>query len=185
MRGVFLDRDGVINRYRRDYVRVIADFAYYDFAAEAFRILGATGLPLAVVTNQSGIGREYTTAAIVAEIHERLQRDAEAWGGALTAVEHCPHSPALEECDCRKPGSALFERISRDSGITLEGSYMVGDSPSDIEAGARLSMRTIRVATGRGDEPGPEPWRRAANLLEAARLIALEEEAREEGTASE
>ena len=175
MRGVFLDRDGVINQYRRDYVRVVEDFEYYDGVAEAFGVLGEVGLLIAVVTNQSGIGREYTSAETVALIHDRLRRDAASWGGSITAIEHCPHSPDLEECPCRKPGVALFERIAAKFHVTLEGSYMVGDSPSDIEAGNRLSMQTIRVQTGRGAEPGPQARWQVKDLLDAARLIAKRE----------
>ena len=67
-------------------------------------------------------------------------------------------------------------------GITLEGSYMVGDSPSDVEAGRRLGMITLRVATGRGgDLDGPSADHQVENLLAAARTIARLEAPPSEG----
>lgn len=172
--GVFLDRDGVINQYRSDYVRAEGDFDYYSFTPDAFKVLGLIGLPVVVVTNQSGIGRGYTTEAIVDAIHDRLRTDAAAWGAKITSVEICPHTPQ-EGCKCRKPGPAMFERAAKAHGIQLAGSYMVGDAPSDVQAGRNLSMTTIRVETGRGGEAVPSyaaPDWTVPNLFEAAGKIA-------------
>ncbi|MFQ5655675.1 MAG: D-glycero-alpha-D-manno-heptose-1,7-bisphosphate 7-phosphatase [Planctomycetota bacterium] len=174
MRAVFLDRDGVINRYRGDHVRSARDFEYYEFAEEAFRMLAATGLPIVVITNQSAIGRGYTTEGEVMAIHKRLARDAARWGAPIAAIEHCPHTPA-EDCRCRKPEVELFERAAERLSLTLAGSFMVGDAPADVEAGHRLGMTTLRVATGRGGERLPEgvaaDWQ-GDDLLAAARWIA-------------
>lgn len=184
-RGIFLDRDGVINQYRTDYVRVEEDFAYYDFVPEAFSILGSLELPIVVVTNQSGIGRGYTTHAIVDAIHARLRQDARGWGAKIGSIEICPHSPKVESCGCRKPGPIMFERAAQRLNIRFEGSYMVGDAPSDMEAGDQLGMITLRVATGRGRESGgPEPRERVSDLLAAARRIAAIETAEIETGAS-
>lgn len=177
-RAVFLDRDGVINRYRSDYVRSPEDFEYYDHTAEAFAILGSLGLPIVVVTNQSGIGRGYTTPEIVDAVHERLRRDAAAWGAPIDSIEVCPHLPT-DGCDCRKPGDALFRRAAASGSLALEGSFLVGDSPSDIEAAVRLGIRAVRVATGRGGEALPDgiaPEATVDDLLAAARWIAARTE---------
>lgn len=185
MRAVFLDRDGVINHYRSNYVRSKRDFIYYDFTRDAFRILGRLGLPLVVVTNQSGIARGYQSADEVAELHRRLSMDAARWGAPIAAIQHCPHLPSAG-CACRKPNSELFERAALALGLDFEGSYMVGDSPGDMQAGRRLSMVTVRVETGRGGEPaeGLEDWRET-NFLEAARRIARLETERRDASPNE
>ncbi len=172
-RGVFLDRDGVINQYRSNYVRTFEDFAYYDFTGEAFGVLGKLGLPLVVVTNQSGIGRGYSTLETVERIHAQLLSDVREWGAEIGSVQICPHSPKLGACECRKPGPIMFQRAADELKIDFKGSYMVGDAPSDMEAGRRLSMVTLRVETGRGREAGgPDPDYRVADLLAAAHQIA-------------
>lgn len=173
-RGVFLDRDGVINRYRSDYVRTEADFEYEDGAPEAFRILGGLDLPIVVVTNQSAIGRGMTTRRTVDAIHARLRADAARWGAAISAIEVCPHAPDAR-CACRKPATALFRRAAERLGIELPGSFLVGDAPSDIEAAGALGLRAVRVRVGRGAEPlpaGVEAEVVVDGLLAAARWIA-------------
>ncbi|MGE3164982.1 MAG: D-glycero-alpha-D-manno-heptose-1,7-bisphosphate 7-phosphatase [Planctomycetota bacterium] len=173
-RGIFLDRDGVINVYRPEYVRVRADFEYYPFTRAAFQLLGTLGVPICVVSNQSGIARGYTSRAEVDAIHEQLRADATSWGASIAAIEICPHLPG-EGCGCRKPGAALFERAAAVAGVGFSGSFMVGDAPSDIEVGRRLGMTTFRVRTGRGAEPavpGFEADADVEDLLAAARRIA-------------
>ena len=154
-RAVFLDRDGVINQYTSNYVRVPADFTFYPEAEAAFGVLGALGAPIVIVTNQSGIGRGYTTRGIVDEIHAAMIESAAQWGATITSVEVCPHTPT-DHCDCRKPKDGLFRRAEQEHDLQLEGSFLVGDSPSDIEGARRLGIRPVRVRTGRGEEPLPE-----------------------------
>ena len=150
--ALFLDRDGVINRYRRGGVLSLEEFEYYDGTPEGLRRLAALGMPLAVVTNQSAVGRGSTTSEEVERIHRKLRDDASSWGVSIAATEYCPHLPD-GGCSCRKPGVGLFEKIARELDIDLESSVLIGDSPCDIEAACRLGMTSIRVLTGRGEEP--------------------------------
>ncbi len=172
--GVFLDRDGVINVYNSNYIRSLDDFIYYDHTAEAFRQLGQLGLPVVVVTNQSGIARGYQPESEVIETHRRLVEDARGWGVEIASVEYCPHGPD-EGCRCRKPGPLMFERGAERAGIELSGSFMVGDSPSDMKAGRALEMTTIRVETGRGAESAAvdEDYREPDFLAAVKRIAAL------------
>ena len=172
-RAVFLDRDGVINRYTTNYVRTFDDFAFYPEAEGAFALLGGLGAPIVVVTNQSGIGRGYTTRAIVDAIHDHMIATAARWGAAITTVEICPHTPD-DRCDCRKPAPAMFTRAAEAHDLALAGSFLVGDSPCDIEGAVRLGMRPVRVRTGRGSEALPngiEAEATADDFLAAVRWI--------------
>lgn len=172
MRGVFLDRDGVINEDRADYVRSLDQFRYFQWTAQAFRVLARVGLPIVVVSNQSGIGRGYTTEQEVLRMHDQLRGDIASWGAHLASIEYCPHTPD-DGCDCRKPAPGLFRRAAEQWDLELAGSYMVGDKPTDITSGQRLAMTTVRVATGyQGDDGDSVPDHRARDLLAAAELIA-------------
>lgn len=171
--ALFLDRDGVINRYRQGGVLTSDQFEYYENTPESFRRLGRIGWPLVVVTNQSAIGRGWTTVEEVEAIHQQLSRDATSWGASILAIELCPHLPD-GGCSCRKPATGLFEKVAVAIGVDLRASLMIGDSPSDIEAAQRLGMRSIRVLTGRGEEPlgsGINTDHVAGDLLEAVRWI--------------
>lgn len=155
---VFLDRDGVICRRRPgDYVRRWAEFEFLPRAPEALALLTAHGYLTIVVTNQRGIARGLMTEEDLAEIHQRMCSALAAAGARLDAIYHCPHEAGT--CRCRKPGTGLFEQARADfPGLDFAGGYMIGDSPSDMEAGRRLRLRTILVR-GSGNHGEEVPGR--------------------------
>jgi D-glycero-D-manno-heptose 1,7-bisphosphate phosphatase len=174
---VFLDRDGVINRNREDYVRSVADWEPIPGSIEAVARLSRAGHPVIVVTNQSAVARGYCGLADVEAVHARMRARIEEAGGSLTAVYYCPHHPD-ENCACRKPETGMIDR-ARIEHFLPSGGYLVGDAASDMEMGRKASLLTIMVLTGRGSaqllrmESGgdPMPWKVAADLAEAAHII--------------
>lgn len=150
--AIFVDRDGTIiveGRYLSDpeAVRVI------DGAGPALRRLQDAGFALVVITNQSGIARglygEQDFFAVQQRVGELLARH----GVTLDGAYHCPHHPDWTgPCDCRKPGTLLFERASADLGLDLRRSWYVGDRLRDVEPAARLGGHGILVRTGYGRE---------------------------------
>ena len=174
---VFLDRDGVINRNREDYVRSIADWEPIPGSIEAIAELSRAGHPVIVVTNQSAVARGYCSLADVEAVHALMRARIEEAGGSLTAVYYCPHHPD-ESCACRKPEIGMIER-ARTEYLLPSGGYLVGDAASDMEMGRHAALLTIMVLTGRGEVQlhcmksggDPMPWKVAADLAEAARII--------------
>jgi histidinol-phosphate phosphatase family protein len=174
---VFLDRDGVINRNREDYVRSIADWEPIPGAMEAVARLSRAGHPVIVVTNQSAVARGYCSLSDVEAVHALMRVRVEEAGGLLTAVYYCPHHPD-ELCMCRKPLIGMIDMARTEHGLP-SGGYLVGDAASDMEMGRRAGLFTILVLTGRGrtqlhrmtiDGTGM-PWRVAADLSEASDII--------------
>ena len=163
---VFLDRDGVINRKapEGEYVTSWAEFAFAPGALEGLRVLADTGVPIVVVTNQRGIARGLMTEADLADIHDRMRIEVTAAGGRLDAIYHCPHAGG---CECRKPGPGMFRQAAQDLALDLRASAMVGDSPSDMEAAARIGA--IQVLVGRDDVAGVDYI--AADLADAVRWL--------------
>ncbi|OUU22825.1 MAG: hypothetical protein CBC13_06945 [Planctomycetia bacterium TMED53] len=151
---VFLDRDGVINEFVLEAIRDPEQFRYYDFTANAMTKLGQLGCPVVVVTNQSAIGRGWTTESIVLQIHKKMVEDMRGWGVNVLAVNHCPHHPD-DGCRCRKPDTGMFEAAAKEHQIDLVSAVMVGDSIVDMQAADTLGMKKIRVKTGRGESPLP------------------------------
>ncbi len=140
---VFLDRDGVINRKapEGEYVRSWEELELLPEVPEAVAALKAAGALVVVVTNQRGVARGHMTEAAV----ERIHRELAARLDGLDAIYHCPHERGT--CDCRKPGVGMFRRAEAElAGAELDGASMVGDAPSDMEAGATLGLTNVLVA---------------------------------------
>ena len=145
-------------------------------AAEGMRRLCAAGCPLVVVSNQSPIGRGWFDEARLLEIHDRLGAMLADEGVAIAGWYWCPHTPDAG-CTCRKPAPGLFFRARDELGVILEGSWIVGDRLSDMQAGREAGARSILVATGYGEAESRQPARLACvdhfvpSLREAADII--------------
>lgn len=149
-RLVILDRDGVINQDSDDYVKSLAEWIPYPSAIEAIARLSQAGWTVAVATNQSGIARGYYTEETLAEMHEELCRQVTEAGGEIAHIAWCPHGPD-DHCCCRKPLPGLLEQVRDTLQLPgLAGSWMVGDSLRDLQAGAPMGCRPVLVRTGKG-----------------------------------
>jgi D-glycero-D-manno-heptose 1,7-bisphosphate phosphatase len=147
--AVFLDRDGTIAE-EVGYLNHISRFRMFPFAADAIRRLNEAGLPVMVVTNQSGVGRGYFPEALVDEVHELMTKELAAAGARLDAIYYCPHTSA-EGCESRKPKPGMLERAAREHALDLKRSFVVGDRSADIELARNAGARGILVRTGYGE----------------------------------
>ncbi len=147
--AVFLDRDGVINRDRPDYVKSWEEFEFLPGALEAFRVLAAGPHKVVVISNQSSIGRGLVSRETVDEIHARMTEAVRRSGGRIDAIYYCPHRPD-ENCPCRKPQPGLILKAARELDIDLTGSWLVGDDLRDLEAAVAAGVRPVLVRTGHG-----------------------------------
>lgn len=149
-RLVVLDRDGVINEDSDDFIKSPEEWRPIPGSLDAIAKLHGAGVRVAVVTNQSGIGRGLYTEATLAAIHVRMTAAVEAAGGKLAGIYYCPHHPDAG-CECRKPKTALLRRIESELGIALSGQPFVGDRGSDLEAARAVGARPVLVRTGVGE----------------------------------
>jgi len=154
-RAVFLDRDGVVNRDSPAFIKSPEELEMLPGAAEAIARLERAGFVVAVVTNQSGIGRGLFTEEALARTHARLIQEVEAAGGRIHAIRHCPHLPDAG-CACRKPLPGLVEELGRDLQVDLASSFFVGDRPEDIQCGTAAGATSVLVLTGNTDRWDPE-----------------------------
>lgn len=149
LRLVILDRDGVINHDSIEFVKTPDEWLPIDGSIEAIARLSGAGFTVAVATNQSGIGRGLLNRPTLEAIHEKLRALVRAAGGDLGSVVYCPHVPE-DSCDCRKPAPGLYETLSEQFGVPLEGVPIVGDSERDLAAARAVHARPILVLTGNG-----------------------------------
>ena len=158
-RLVILDRDGVINEERVDFIRRVDQWRPLPGSLEAIARLCAAGLHVAVATNQSGVGRGLMSLSDLQAIHDRLNQAVRKAGGQLAGVFFCPHTPA-DRCSCRKPLPGLLEQVEAALGAPVAGAYMVGDSLRDLQAARAAGALPVLVRTGFGAntelQPGAE-----------------------------
>lgn len=145
--AVFLDRDGTIIR-DVNYLTSPEQLALLAGATDALRRLAEAGLPLIVVTNQSGIGRGLLTEADFARITARLDAMLAEHGVTLTATYHCPDLPSAPlEASCRKPGDGMHQRAAREHDIDLSRSFYIGDKWRDVAPAVKHNAMGILVPT--------------------------------------
>ncbi|MBL9078686.1 MAG: HAD-IIIA family hydrolase [Planctomycetes bacterium] len=143
-----VDRDGTLID-ERHYLADPAGVQLLPGVVDGLRAFAANGYRIAVVTNQSGIGRGYFDEAALQAVHAELCRQLAAHGVVLDGIWHCPHRPD-EGCRCRKPNPQLLEHALGELGVPRERCLVVGDKACDIDLGTRLGVRTALVRTGYG-----------------------------------
>jgi histidinol-phosphate phosphatase family protein len=112
-------------------------------APEARRLLDrlrAAGLPLAVVSNQSGVGRGLITLEQVHAVNRRIDELLGPFAGFFV----CPHAPE-DDCDCRKPKPKLILDAARALGVDPRCCVVVGDRESDVEAARNAGATPMRI----------------------------------------
>ncbi len=173
----FLDRDGTLNE-EVDYLSDPEQLVLIPGAAAAVARLNALGIPVVVVTNQSGIGRGkygWQDFAAVMKRMETLLAHENAWIDAVYASPHHEHARgeyAVADHPERKPNPGMLLRAAEEHGLDLSRSWMVGDKALDLEAGRRAGCRVALVRTGYGSRvDGSAADLVAENLPEAVERI--------------
>ncbi len=182
--AVFLDRDGTINE-QMGYINHTCRFHLLPRAAEAIKRLNDAGIPVVVISNQSGLARGYFPEELLLAVHEKMSRLLAEHEAHVDGIYYCPHHPEAkkeefrEACSCRKPKPGLILQAAEEMDLAPEQSFVVGDRWSDIKTAANCGAKSILVRTGygRGDEQyiGPhqeiQPDYKAEDLLEAVQWI--------------
>jgi D-glycero-D-manno-heptose 1,7-bisphosphate phosphatase len=146
---IILDRDGVINQDRDDFVKSADEWEPIAGSLEAIARLNHAGWQVVIASNQSAIGRGLYGVADLNAMHAKMHTLLAEVGGRIDAVFFCPHTPE-DGCECRKPLPGLFTRISERLGVSLQGVPTVGDSLRDMQAGAAAGCTLHFVRTGKG-----------------------------------
>lgn len=144
--AVFLDRDGVINFDRPDYVKSVKELKIIDGVFEAIKILNNANFKVIIISNQSAINRGTTSKHDVDEINELILRKCVENSCKIDAIYYCPHRPD-ENCGCRKPKPGLIMKAASEHNININSSWLIGDKETDILAGKAAGCKTKRITT--------------------------------------
>lgn len=153
--ALFADRDGTVIELV-PYLSDPAKAVLVSGAAQALARANRLGIPVVMVTNQSGIGRGYYGWAEFAAVQRAVDEALARAGAGLDGLYACPHPPrsvsgAASEPPCRKPNPGMLLKAARDLNLDLAASVIVGDALADIEAGKRAGLaKALLVATGYG-----------------------------------
>jgi D,D-heptose 1,7-bisphosphate phosphatase len=200
-RGVFLDRDGVINEliYYAEHGVVDSPFTDEQFrlipgVCEAINEFHELGFKVIIVSNQPGMAKGYVSQETFEKIRERMNHDLAKEGASCDSEYYCFHHPEARvarlkaNCGCRKPKPGLLLQAARDLNIDLHQSWMIGDGLTDMQAGKSAGCHTILLGKMKCelchlmDEQDARPDFVAANLLEAANIVKRQKTQRTRST---
>jgi len=146
---IVLDRDGVINRDSKEFIKSPDEWIPLPGSLEAIAQLTRSGYRIVIATNQSGIGRKLFDHSMLEKIHAKMTRSIESIGGSIAGMFICPHHPD-DGCDCRKPLPGLFRQITEHFSVPPKQMIAVGDSLRDLEAAQACGSKAVLVRTGNG-----------------------------------
>jgi len=156
-KAVILDRDGTLIDVVRHHETGVITVAFHPChlrllpgVLEGLELLVSAGYVLGVATNQPGPAKGQFPVSAVEATNQALSGLLEARGIPIAAFEVCLHhpdggpggDPALRQhCSCRKPKPGLLQRVLRNTGVAPDRAWMIGDSPSDVEAAHAAGVR--------------------------------------------
>jgi D-glycero-D-manno-heptose 1,7-bisphosphate phosphatase len=166
MKGLFLDRDGVINvdmnyGYRIDQMRFLPGI--FDFT----RTFSKAGYSIVIVTNQAGIGRGYYSEADFHVLTDWMRAQFANEGVIISSVKFCPHHPEAItakyqlRCSCRKPEPGMINEAIAELKLDPAQSLMVGDHATDMLAGHRADLTHLYLLGERSE------WLRLDSTIQA------------------
>jgi D-sedoheptulose 7-phosphate isomerase/D-glycero-D-manno-heptose 1,7-bisphosphate phosphatase len=159
--GILLDRDGTII-VDHGYVGTVDRVEFIEGAAEAIASFNEAGIPVVVVTNQSGVARGFYGLDDVSLVHRHISEHLAKFRAHIDLFVYCPYHPAgiveafARTSEDRKPGPGMAKAAAAALGLDLAASWVVGDRPEDI--GLANAVGASAVYLGATLEPGPGIW---------------------------
>lgn len=170
VKAVFIDRDGTINHNKKGYIHTIEEFEFLPGVLESLKKLSHTDYKIIIVSNQSGIGRGYYTDDDFTKLNDWMLNTLKTNCIRIDKVYYCPHAPE-EKCSCRKPNIGMLLKAVSDYGISLNDSWVIGDTSDDIIMGREANVKTIKLGDKMPEVLKLEPNIYLSSLTEAIDII--------------
>jgi len=178
--GILLDRDGTII-VDNGYVGSVDRVEFIDGAAEAIASFNEAGVPVAVVTNQSGVARGLYGLDDVARVHAYITGHLAGYGARIDLFAYCPYHPDgvveafSRTSEDRKPRPGMATAAAAALGLDLSRSWVVGDRPEDVGLAKSIGASAAYLSSGASSGPGVWPF---PSLAAAAPFILRQLSAR-------
>lgn len=178
-KGLFLDRDGVVN-YDTGYVFQVSEFKFMPGVFELCLSAQKLGYRLIVVTNQAGIARGYYSESEFLSLTAWVEEEFRSRGIEIADTYYCPHHEDFNgACDCRKPAPGMILKAAQALEIDLEASVFIGDKPSDMLAAIRAGVPNrwlITDVSDEGCESATEVWKNFDGMAEVLEQMQVHNE---------
>jgi len=182
MKTIFLDRDGVINRYPGDseYVKSWSEFYFLPKVKASLKKLSDHGFKIFIVSNQAGVSKGIFSQKSLDLITKNMLHELSEYNINIAGVYYCTHRPE-DNCSCRKPKTGLIDMAIaklKDDGLKIEPShsYFIGDTIRDIETGKAAGLKTILVFSGKEKPQNQNNWQTLPDLVARDLSAAVDEE---------
>lgn len=181
MKAIFLDRDGVVNKYPGDtkYVTSWREFKFLPRVKKAIALLNQKKYPIFIISNQAGVSKGIYSRNALDLITKNMLKDLIKAGAKINGVYYCTHRDE-DNCSCRKPRSGLVRAAIKNRNIDLENSFFIGDTIRDVQTAKSAGCKSILVFSGKEKLSNRKNWPAHPDyvfedLLEAARFVLSSE----------
>lgn len=171
--GILLDRDGTII-VDRGYVGSVDRVQFIDGASEAIAMFNRAAIPVAVVTNQSGVARGMYGIDDVGQVHRYIAERLAKHGAHIDLFLFSPYHPAgiveafARSSEDRKPRPGMAKAAAEALGLDLKASWVVGDRPEDLGLAEAIGASAVYLGPGECERPRVWPF---PSLAAAAEFI--------------
>jgi len=159
MKAIFLDRDGVINKYPGDtkYVTAWKEFRFLPRAKFAIAKLHKNRFKIFIVSNQAGVSKGIFSQEALDVITQKMLEAIAKSQGKIDAVYYCTHRQG-QNCSCRKPKAGLLDIVKREHHADLKNSFFIGDTIRDVKTAKNARCKSILVLSGKEKLRNRKNW---------------------------
>ncbi len=159
MKVIFLDRDGVINRYPGDtkYVASWKEFHFLPRVKKAIAKLNQNKFKIFIVSNQAGVGKGLFSRDCLDTITQKMLAAIKKSQGKIDGVYYCIHRQE-ENCPCRKPKAGLIDIVKKNHIIGLKNSFFIGDTIRDVYTAKAAGCQSVLVLSGKEKLSNRKNW---------------------------
>jgi D,D-heptose 1,7-bisphosphate phosphatase len=164
--GILLDRDGtIIHDYH--YVGHVERVELIPGAADAIARFNKAGIPVAIVTNQSGVARGFYPERNVHVVHAYIERELALHDAHIDLFLYSPHHPDgtvkdyIFDSYYHKPSPGMAIQAKHALDLDLSQSVVVGDRPEDVRLAHSVCAHAVYLGT---DTTGIPAWIHPAEI---------------------